>query len=158
MLNIITHIHGIKEGKATIACDNESALWMSFGVTQATTNDSCFDLLRVIHHAVSNSCIEWEPKHVRGHQDKGGNISLDNWAKANIFADHQAGEYWEKQYCEGIRRRPTPDTMPGEGWRIELEGRPVTNSVEKRIYEHVYYGQVKTNSMPVTEAYTSIPT
>ena len=70
MVNIITQIHGIEEGKVTIASDNESALWMSFGADQVTTSDSCFDIIRVIQRAVSNSSIEWEPKHVHSHQDK----------------------------------------------------------------------------------------
>ena len=139
MLKTIVRIHGIKEGKVTIACDNESALWMSFGATQATTGDACFDLIRVIHHAISNSTIDWEPKHVRGHQDRQGKKQLDNWAKANIFADEEAGDYWEIQYGDGTRQRPNPGSMPGEGWRIRLKGRPVTNKMEKAIYEHVYY-------------------
>ena len=139
ILNTIAELHDIQEGRVVIACDNESALWMSFGRKYATTKDSCFDLLKVIHHAIANSRIEWVPKHVEGHQDDKADNNLDEWARANIEVDREAGEYWEHMYGTGERDRPSPSRMTGEGWRVSLEGRPIVDAMAQQIYHHVYY-------------------
>ena len=44
-----------------------------------------------------------------------------------------------QHYSDGARHRPNPAPMPGEGWRVTLQKQVVVNSMEKRIYEHVYY-------------------
>ena len=141
MINIIAELHEVQTGKVTIACDNENALWKSFGDETATTNDDSFDIIRVIHHAIKNSRIQWEPKHVRGHQDREKGVKLDRWAKANIAVDEAAGKYWDSHYAAGERHRPTPPLMKGEGWRVSIDERPIVKSIQQQIYERVYYKQ-----------------
>ena len=44
----IVKTHDITEGTVTIACDNESALWASFGDREPHTGDASHDIIRVI--------------------------------------------------------------------------------------------------------------
>ena len=134
----IVKTHDIHTGRVTVACDNESALWACFGDGPVKATDSSFDLIRVIRHAIKHSTIQWATQHVKGHQDKDKNALLDEWAHANIEADRLAGEYWDDKYGSGNRNRPTPGPMPGEGWRITIDRRPITTHVEQQLYEQMY--------------------
>ena len=139
MVNIIASTHDIQEGTITIGCDNESAIGKAFGTEHTDTGDNSFDIIRVIHHAIKQTHIKWIPKHVPAHQDDDKTARLDRWGLANVKADKLAEEYWTQQYSAGERHRPTPTVMPGEGWRISIEGRPLTKNVDRQIYEHTYY-------------------
>ena len=90
MVNAIAKTHGIEGGTVKLGCDNESALWMSFGRDAVQTGDSSFDLIKVIKHELEQSPITWEYMHVKGHQDDDGATILDEWANANIETDEMA--------------------------------------------------------------------
>ena len=146
MLNIIAEIHGIHEGTVIAGCDNESALWQVFGDTTTQTSDSSFDIIKAIRYQIRKSPITWIPRHVRGHQDDQECIQLDDWAKANVEADKMAEKYWTAWYQDPQipRQRPRPPRMPGEGWRIKIKGRPITQKVEEQIHEHAWYDRMMT--------------
>ena len=139
VVNAIATHHGIEQGTVTLACDNESALWAAFGIAEVGTGESSFDIIRVIHHAIRMSPVTWHHRHVRGHQDDDKDRILDQWERANVEVDRLAEEYWNEQYSAGTGQRPTPPVMPGEGWRLELDGRPIVMKVEDQIYEHIHY-------------------
>ena len=139
MTECVAKVHGITEGTVTIGCDNESALWVSFGNYDVKAGDSSFDIIRVIRNYVDNSPITWKPLHVKGHQDDNPEATLDAWAKANIRADSLAGAQWRIWYGRGDRTRPTPPRMPGEGWRVSIDDRPLVSLVDDQLYNHIYY-------------------
>ena len=138
MQAIVRH-HGIEKGTITLACDNESALWMAFGAEHVTTGDSSFDIIRVIKKIIDDSQITWRHKHVKGHQDEDEDRVLDEWAIANVEVDRLADEYWTEKYSHGIRLRPQPPRMPGEGWRVLLDERPLVANVDEQLYDHIHY-------------------
>lgn len=139
IMNQIARVHGIGDGTVELACDNESALWVSFGINQVNTGDSSFDIIKTIHHELRKSPITWKHRHVKGHQDDDECITLDEWAKGNIEADAKAEEYWNRKYSNGTRLRPQPLRMPGEGWRLEYQEYPVVCNVVNIIHEATHY-------------------
>ena len=142
MVNAITRFHGVENGKVTIACDNESALWTAFDTKPVTTTYDSFDLLKAIRHEISKSTIEWKPKHVRGHQDRDDGAILDVWAHANMHADALAESYWTQVYQTEDPGSLMINVMPGEGWRIETRGVPITKAFGDKIHEQVYRGKM----------------
>ena len=140
MVNAIAKTHGIEGGTVKLGCDNESALWMSFGREGIQTGDSSFDLIKVIKHALEQSPITWEYQHVKGHQDDDGTNTLDEWATANIETDEMADKYWRNRFGPAAiaRERPRPAQMPGEGWRLTLGTRTAVHTIETLLYEHTY--------------------
>jgi len=87
VVNAIATHHGIEQGTVTLACDNESALWAEFGIAEAGTGESSFDIIRVIHHAIRMSPVTWHHRHVQGHQDDDKDRILDQWERANVEVD-----------------------------------------------------------------------
>ena len=127
-----------KQGEVTLGCDNEAALWAALGKTDVKAGDPCFDILRVIHYHVRRSKLKWNRHHVYGHQDtKKPQSELDPWALANIETDHMADEHWHRWFINS-RIRPRPQRMPGEGWRVVIQGQPIVTNIADKIYAHRY--------------------
>ena len=78
MINAVASAHDIQEGTVTLGCDNESALWVSFGYGVPKTGDPSADIIKVIRHELSKSTITWQHKHVKGHQDNEPDGTLDD--------------------------------------------------------------------------------
>ena len=136
LLTRIAAYHRITEGRVTLGCDNEAALWKAIGSPTVRTGEPSSDILRVIHYHMSQSGIKWVRKHVKGHQDREIQFKdLDHWAQTNVRADRLAEDMrnrWEQQ----PRPRPKPARMPGEGWRVTINGKTVIQDLEDTIYEH----------------------
>ena len=138
MIAAIVKRHGLSRGTVTLGCDNEPALWATFGTHPPNSGDSCFDLIRTIRHHLVQSPLEWKHRHVKGHQDDfKGHTELDYWAQANVEADSLAKAYWRRKYTYN-RARPRPKRMPGEGWRLYIGNRIITQDVADEIYHHSY--------------------
>lgn len=122
----------ITKGRVTVGCDNEAAVWNVFGSDEPTTTVAGFNLVRTIRHLIKESPLEWQGKHVKGHQDRKHknptNRELDKWALTNIEADKQA-----KAFMARTQRKPllphTSAPPPGAGWCL-MDGR---QAVEKDI-------------------------
>lgn len=137
LLTRLAEYHKLQQGEVTIGCDNEAALWKALGDKSVKTGEPSFDILRVIHYHRDKLQIKWNQRHVRGHQDKQTKYEdLDPWAQANVTADHLAEDMWNRR--RSIQDRPEPDNMPGEGWRVIINGRPVQQKVNEAIYKHRY--------------------
>lgn len=81
--------------------------------------------------------IKWTRQHVKGHQDREIKYKdLDPWAKANVRADHLAEDM--RNRMQRMDERPAPNRMPGEGWRVIIDGRTLRQDVDEAIYEHRY--------------------
>ena len=140
VVKCIIETHQVQDGRMTLACDNESALWACFGDDEPTAGDASCDILKVIRHEIKQSTIKWQAEHVRGHQDRGQDVYLDEWAVANIEADRLAGEYWAEKYRDGtLRRRPITTIMPGERWRVYAKTTPIVTKIDDQMYEHIHY-------------------
>ena len=143
MILAITRLQGIHKGTVTMGCDNEPALWAAFGSQPPTAGDSSFDLINVIRYQLKQSQITWKYVHVKGHQDETkSQTELDDWARANIEADRMAKEYWQRKY-QSKRARPRPSRMPGEGWRLHIGNRIITQKVDEAIYHQSYYKRME---------------
>ena len=138
VVNSIATVHDIQEGTVTIGCDNESALWAVCGDADIKAGDSSADIIKIIRHNMEQGPITWQYKHVKGHQDEDNDGVLDEWAKANIEADRDAKKYWTIKHGQGNKSRPRPGRMPGEGWRISINGNPVISNMDEKIYEQAY--------------------
>ena len=142
-LSIIAKTHGIEDGSAIIACDNESALWTGFNHKDPTCASNSYDLLKVLKHEIKSSPIRWTTKHVQGHQDRDRPIEeLDKWAQFNVLCDREAEDHWNTHHGNGNRERPAPGVMPGEGWRVTIGNQVLVNNIGTHIYEHIYYTPV----------------
>ena len=53
-----------------------------------------------------------------------------------------ATRYWQQKY-HNKRIRPNPSSMPGEGWRLLIQGWPVITNIVNKIYEHRYASKCK---------------
>lgn len=90
--NDICHRAGIRSGKITLGCDGEGALnaiQMEYSVVKSSRKH--FDLIYSIRQAIKHSPLQWQFKHVKGHQDD--HIAwenLDRWAQLNVMADASA--------------------------------------------------------------------
>ena len=138
MVNAVATTHDIQEGTVMLGCDNESALWAVFGDGEPRAGDPSADLVKTIRHTMETGPITWHHRHVKGHQDEAPTGTLDKWAEANIEADMDAKFYWDQQYSGGSRLRPTPGRMPGEGWRLSINGVPVITNMDDKLYDHAY--------------------
>ena len=66
LLTCIAGHHGITEGRVTLGCDNKAALWKALGTRTVHTGEPSYNILRVIHHQMDQSSIQWVRKHVKG--------------------------------------------------------------------------------------------
>ena len=92
--NAISALHGIEEPcEIEVGCDNETALWNSFGDNEVCTKMASPDIVAAVREQIRNSPLRWKAKWVKGHQDdkkiksKAKNASeketpkkLDEWA------------------------------------------------------------------------------
>ena len=88
-----------------------------------------YDIVGTIQYHVAKSPIQWEGKHVKGHQDDTTNkLNLDEWALGKIVVDAKAGEELLK-----FRTPETKTMLEGESWRLALNGIPIAGNIERRI-------------------------
>ena len=138
MINAIAKLHRIETGTVTLGCDNETSIWSSFGKDQITATDASHDVLQVIKHQLKASPVKWKYRHIQSHQDRHKKLEeLDDWERTNVEADRLATQYWNQQYTNAPRR-PLTTRMPGEGWRVTIEGEPVIHNIADRIYARRY--------------------
>jgi hypothetical protein len=96
--NTVCKSNNITEGKCIMGCDNMGALSASFGWRTPNPNWICFDLVGMIrYHNIRSSPIQWESKHIKGHQDDEKIFNdLTDESQANVIADKKAKEEQKK--------------------------------------------------------------
>jgi hypothetical protein len=136
-LNAICFLHNITDGKVTIGCDNEAALWEALSNERPSSTQPSNDLIQAIQHQVHKSPVKWVGKHVKGHQDEKDNAVLDEWALANIDMDRRAKEYCSELLLQGSG--PTiAERMEGEGWRVLVNEVNIASNLGQTLYENIY--------------------
>ena len=125
----------VQDGTVTVGCDNEAAVWNTFGKDEPTTSTSGFNLIKAARKLIRDSPLTWVGKHVKGHQDDTASMdTLDKWARANVEADIQANEYMNM-----TESKPTPHwhnlRLPGEGWSLYHEGLPIESKLDDYIHK-----------------------
>ena len=135
-INQICQKHNIRYGKVTIGCDNTSALNNAFGEHQINTNIPSRDLVAAIRHMINQSTVQWEPKHVKGHQNRKNNTFLDEWALGNIQVDTDANIA-----REAMNEIPADTHLPGEMWSLEIQDRKVVSNITEELYNQCYFPQ-----------------
>ena len=131
-INYLCALHRIRQGRVTIACDNQSALKSAFNHQHVNMKSKSRDILQAIYFQRKLNKIKWKPKHVRGHQDEQKD-ELDEWETANVACD---------QLAETARTddTPTPAHVPlaGEKWRLHLEHDIITGHIDKALNQHCF--------------------
>ena len=135
-INKICHQHDIRYGHITIGCDNKSALSNAFGDHPITAQIPSRDIVAAIRHMVQNSPVQWQPKHVKGHQDSDRKATLDEWAIGNIQVDKDANIT-----RESMAEAPPETHLPGELWSLEIHGRKVVSNITDELYIQCYAQQ-----------------
>ena len=126
------------EGTCTLACDNIGALSASFGWKTPNPNWKSFDIVSMIRHQLRISSIQWNHRHVKGHQDDQDKfLDLDAASQANVIADENAKEEWKKNYS------PSKNRTAGQPWTITCQGTVLTGNVENRLRHELYETPLK---------------
>ena len=147
--NAICILHGIDEPcEIEVGCDNETALWNSFGDNDVCTKMASADIVAAIRAQMTMSTLRWKPKWVKGHQDDKKKASttanltktdpptpLDEWAIANIECDKHAEEKWIQSTNEG-QVRPEVGVLKGETWSLWIGGRKRSSNLDDALYIH----------------------
>lgn len=88
-ISMLEVIGNIERRKIEVGCDGLSALNRCFksGHDEISSRQAHFDILSGLHGILSDSNLEWVPRHVKGHQDDVAEADLDRWAHLNIECD-----------------------------------------------------------------------
>jgi hypothetical protein len=136
MINTICQLYGITHGSITCGCDGEDALRQSFSPYHtASTKGSQFDLLSAIQTAIKSSPITWKFQHVKGHQDKDADATLDRWAILNIQMDSLAKMYWMEMFHQAPQ---STSFITGEYWPVFIQGHKIHSSLQTSLYSSIY--------------------
>jgi len=94
MTKAVCRKHDVTMGTLTIGCDNIGALQAISGSRVPNCRWNSYDIICAIKHEMETSTVPWKFKHITGHQDDDKSYEeLDEWAKANIWADKEAKAY-----------------------------------------------------------------
>ena len=129
-LNFICILHRVTKGKVTIACNNKSAIQTALTDYRITINSKSRDILQAIQYQKKLTNIQWEGKHVKGHQDRQGG-PLDEWAHANIQCNELA-EIAQTQTAA----TPRHTILAGEQWRLRIGTEIVTGHIDHTLKHH----------------------
>jgi hypothetical protein len=136
LVNTICQFHHITEGKVCCACDGKQAIEQAFADPRyftAHTSKSDYDILSAIHTLIKASPIQWEHKHVKGHQDD-TDTELDRWAQLNIEMDGTAKAIWALHQDE----QPPELEIEGEYWPLYIVGFKVTGNLDDIVTDHIH--------------------
>jgi hypothetical protein len=91
VINALTSFHRVS-GTITVHCDCETGIEKAFSHFRNTNlHDASHDLLKAIHHEISNSQIRWSGAHIKGHQDDTVPFEqLDRPSQLNVLVDQMA--------------------------------------------------------------------
>jgi len=91
-INDICKKYNIQHGKAELACDGMEAYKIACRYKWThTTNIGHFDMASCLHQLLLRAPIQWNFRHVKGHQDDIKNkVDIDVWGELNILADAYA--------------------------------------------------------------------
>ncbi|MFN9981748.1 MAG: hypothetical protein ACK53Y_17615, partial [bacterium] len=125
--------YSLSEGVIEIGCDGLSALDSVFEKGDQLFHDvPSFDLVASILKLRRKSCLTWQYRHVKGHQDQGSG-PLDFWALGNILMDSRA-----KQHLSKAMTSPRHFSIKGEPWQIWLGNKKLTSKIQSHIYSRVH--------------------
>jgi hypothetical protein len=94
--------YSLNDGAIILGCDGELASYKAFSDTPPSTSSPCFDIKGAIFNLRSISKIQWDIKHVHGHQDSAKSAyDLDEWETLNLAMDAAA-----KGHIAVVKQRP----------------------------------------------------
>ena len=91
-IKLLCQQNDITDGQIEIACDGLEAFKIASRFQwNHTTNMGHYDLSSCLHQLLRNSPLQWQFRHVKGHQDKDQAIEdIDIWGQLNMVADAYA--------------------------------------------------------------------
>jgi hypothetical protein len=98
-----------------------------------------FDLIAAIREWKAKSPIDWETRHVEGHQDKNPLNVLDRWATLNCEMDARAKNRLQQlQHQLQLGTAPaTQQSIEGAPWPLLIEGKTVRRNFLSTITLHI---------------------
>ena len=117
LISVVKHVeqlcqqHQVTQGQIEVGCDGEAAYLAATRYNyQPTTCIGHFDLVTKLHHLIKRSPLQWNFRHVTGHQDtKRPHKQLNIWERMNIKADELAKQYLWETLAQGLYIDHVPD-------------------------------------------------
>ena len=131
-INFLCTLHNIQHGGITVGCDSKGALQAAFHHPRVQPCQASRDIIQAIHFQLKQSPLEWETKHVRGHQDD-VKSTLTDWEEANVDVDEQAN--LARTAMDSI---PAQTKLSGETWRVLLRTQVINSNLEQRLLSHCW--------------------
>ena len=125
-VRLLVQKYRLTRGSVQIGCDNISVLKRVFvNLKPASVRDDCWDLLTLVQHELSLiPQINWNWRHIYGHQDKGKSFEeLDFWSQRNVMMDERAGFCWNASLIHEIRLQNAHTT-----WELKVQNTAVASS------------------------------
>ena len=131
-VNFLCILYNIRYGGITVGCDNKGALQAAFHQHTVHPCQASRDIIQAIHYQLRTSPLQWQTKHVRGHQDDVKTV-LTDWEEANVDVDQQAN-------CArtAMSSIPPQTRLRGETWRVILKKQVINSKLERRLLHHCW--------------------
>ena len=92
------------------------------------------DLIHATRTAIRQSPINWQFRHIRGHQDaKKGKNQLTDWERMNVDMDDSAKRHWERTKGLTTQQGIGEDLLP---WQVRIQGQSVPHRIQQEIIHH----------------------
>ena len=135
-VNLICQVFRVESGAITAACDGESALnyvfdWENKFLRSSTPH---LDLIAATRHLIKISPVQWNYRHVKGHQDDFAG-PLDRWATLNVEMDSLAKAYWLKARDNSLIPN---ESIRYEPWSIWHNERKFIAPIRSALYAHIH--------------------
>ena len=76
----------ITVGNVGVICVGDSALYIAFQVTEEDISyrKAHYDILSGLHGLTKEMTTNWDPRHIKGHQDADKTKVFDRWASLDV--------------------------------------------------------------------------
>ena len=124
------------EISATIGCDGLSALLLCQENSDVINpNSAQFDLIFATRHILRLTSGQYTWRHIKGHQDEGGNTKLDMWALFNIQMDMAAKQFWSTG--TQVVNSEYNDTIFGEPGIFRIQNEKIVVDLKLRLLSYL---------------------
>ena len=142
VVEMIKDMWNIQSGSIVLGCDGLNALQQALDVdgVNITSKQQQFDLLSGIQGYIKDSNIKYIPKHIMGHQDETGIVSmLDRWAIINIEMDLRAKKCWQEKSND---HKYIDYHVPKGIWKVSILGNRICNHLREYLRESIEGGKI----------------
>ncbi len=134
MINSLSSFYNVT-GTITLHCDCETGIEKAFNLNRTPNlQDRSHDILKAIHHKVTNSKLHWIGAHIRGHQDDAVPYEhLDRPSKLNVLVDQAAKDLMPLAMASQRQR-----IVRSSSWSITIGSIPILHDIDEMLYDVVH--------------------